>query len=151
VRQYLESRQLHPYGDRDGPQGVLQVPSAGVRCLFISLPVVCSGYLIQYIFTGIAYANYSRGHHFPSRDAYDSFYGILLRVVDIAFEDLAAYIQQLLVNHLRDTMSARNPPSGTRRTGLVHVAGTAFVNNMGVEVDWRDFKKNVPPHQLWRH
>ena len=37
---------------------------------------------------------------------YDEFYSIVLRVVDIAFEDFASLVQTLLVEHIRKTMSA---------------------------------------------
>ena len=37
---------------------------------------------------------------------YDEFYTIVLRVVDIAFEDFASLVQTLLVEHIRKTMSA---------------------------------------------
>ena len=51
--------------------------------------------------SGIAAVNYSHVCYFPSRAMYDEFYTILLRVVDIAFEDFADLVLNLLVEHLR--------------------------------------------------
>jgi hypothetical protein len=101
VQQHPGIRQLHPRGVRYGPQ---RMQMSSPRCLFISY--VCCGCLIQNIFTGIAAANYSHVHHFPSRAAYDTFYGHLLRLVNCAFLDLAPYFQRILVNHLRMHVSA---------------------------------------------
>ncbi len=53
------------------------------------------------LFTGIATANYSHVSYFPSRAAYDEFYAIMLSVVMIAFEEFAAFIQDLVVQYLR--------------------------------------------------
>ena len=56
--------------------------------------------------SGIAAVNYSHMCYFPSRAMYDEFYTILLRVVDIAFEEFADLVQKVLVEHLRKTISA---------------------------------------------
>ena len=51
--------------------------------------------------SGIPASNYSHVSYFPSRDNYDEFYGFIIRVVNIAFEKFATYVQALLVQHLR--------------------------------------------------
>ena len=81
-----------------------------------------------------------------------------MRVVDIAFEDLAAYIlraatacQQLLVNHLRVSVSAESANwhetywTGARGRYCLCHSTHGGTKNMGVEVDWRDFKRICPP------
>ena len=56
--------------------------------------------------SGIAAVNYSHMCYFPSRAMYEEFYTILLRVVDIAVKEFADLVQNLLVEHLRKTISA---------------------------------------------
>jgi hypothetical protein len=75
-----------------------------------------------------------------------------LRVCNLAFIDLAPYFQALLVNHLRMNVSAESADwyetywTGARgRYCLCHSTHGGTNNNMGVEVDWRDFKEICPP------
>ncbi len=53
----------------------------------------------MFLLAGIAATstNYSHVKFFPSRGAYDAFYEIMLRVVNIASEEFAAYVQELAV------------------------------------------------------
>jgi hypothetical protein len=44
----------------------------------------------MFLLAGIAAADYSHVKYFPSRGAYDAFYEIMLRVVNIASEEFAA-------------------------------------------------------------
>jgi hypothetical protein len=74
-----------------------------------------------------------------------------LRLVNLAFIELAPYFQQLLVNHLRMHVSADSADwyetywTGARgRYCLCHSTHGGTNNNMGVEVDWRNFKKICP-------
>jgi hypothetical protein len=90
-------------------------------------------------------------HHFPTRADYDAFYTILLRLVNIAFEDFARYVQALIVNHLLMNVSAHASEwyetywTGARgRYCICHSTHGGTNNNMGTEVDWRDFKKICP-------
>ena len=80
----------------------MQKPSA--RYVFLA----CFWYVMSLIcyVAGIAASTYSHVSYFPSRAMYDEFYTIVLRVVDIAFEDFASLVQSLLVEHIRKTMSA---------------------------------------------
>ncbi len=50
---------------------------------------------------GFAVANYSHVGYFPCSAVYDIFYGILLRVTDIAVLSFASLAQNLLVDFLR--------------------------------------------------
>jgi hypothetical protein len=58
-------------------------------CLYFTYPFA---WLIIFLRAGIAAANYSHFKYFPSRAAYDAFYEIMLRVVNIASEEFAAYV-----------------------------------------------------------
>ena len=118
--------------------------------MFLACSWVCLS-LICYV-SGIAASNYSHVCYFPSRAMYDEFYTIVLRVVDIAFEDFASLVQTLLVEHIRKTMSADAATwykewwTGAKgRYCLCHATHGGTNNNMGVEVDWRDIKKLCPP------
>ena len=51
--------------------------------------------------SGIDVANYSHVHNSPVRENYDVFYELIICVVKIAFEKLATFVQELLVQHLR--------------------------------------------------
>ncbi len=57
--------------------------------------------IVLLLFPGIIASNYSHVKYFPSRAAYDAFYEIILRVVNIASEDFAAYAQFSVVRYLR--------------------------------------------------
>ena len=102
---------------------------------------------------GIAAANYSHVGYFPGpgREEYDKYYTVLLRIVDIAFEPFAERMQQLLVERLtalseRTGAWFRDNWTGARgRYCLCHSTHGGSNNNMGVEVDWRDFKKICSP------
>ena len=100
---------------------------------------------------GIAASNYSHVKYFPSRAAYDAFYEIILRVVNIAFEDFADYAQFLVVRYLRSVSDEaanwfEEWWTGARgRYCLCHAMHGGTNNNMGIEVDWRDIKKLCPP------
>ena len=100
--------------------------------------------------TGIAAANYSHVNYFQSRDLYDEFYGILLRIVKIAVASFAVSAQNLLIAYLEviDPPAAvwyRDNWCGERgRYCLCHAGYGGSNNNMGVEVDWRDIKKLCP-------
>lgn len=97
--------------------------------------------------SGISAANYSHVHFFPERANYDEFYELVIRLVKIAFEPLAEYAQELLVQHLRTRFGNRPADwyeeywTGARgRYCLAHCMHGGTNNNMGVEVDWRDIK-----------
>ena len=113
----------------------MQKPSA--RYVFLACSWVCLS-LICYV-SGIAASNYSHVCYFPSRAMYDEFYTIVLRVVDIAFEDFASLVQTLLVEHIRKTMSADAATwykewwTGAKgRYCLCHATHGGTNNNMGV-------------------
>ena len=102
--------------------------------------------------SGIAASNYSHVGYFPSRAAYDDFYSIALRVVDIARTPFAEYVQQLLVQYLAAKVSGQTSAwydqfwTGAKgRYCLCHATHGGTNNNMGIEVDWRDIKKICPP------
>ncbi len=67
--------------------------------LYISVRM--ANYCFLLLLPGISASNYSHVKYFPSRAAYDAFYEIIVRVVNIAFEDFAAYAQWLVVRYLR--------------------------------------------------
>ena len=73
----------------------MQKPSA--RYVFFACYLVCMSLICSV--SGIAASNYSHVCHFPTLAMYDEFYTIVLRVVDIAFEDFADLVQNLLVEH----------------------------------------------------
>ena len=101
--------------------------------------------------SGIPASNYSQVSYFPSRENYDEFYGFIIRVVNIAFEKFATFVQALLVQHLRtfgDKPAEWYEEWWTGARGcycLCHCMHGGTNNNMGVEVDWRDIKKLCPP------
>jgi hypothetical protein len=104
------------------------------------------------VISGIAASNYSHVGYFPSRAAYDDFYSIALRVVDIARTPFAEYVQQLLVQYLAAKVSGQTSAwydqfwTGAKgRYCLCHATHGGTNNNMGIEVDWRDIKKICPP------
>ena len=101
--------------------------------------------------SGIAASNYSHVGYFPSRAAYDDFYSIALRVVDIARTPFAEYVQLLLVQYLAAKVSGQTSAwfeqfwTGAKgRYCLCHATHGGTNNNMGIEVDWRDIKKICP-------
>ncbi len=59
----------------------------------------CS-YHSRLVLSGIPVSNYSHVSYFPSRENYDEFYAFIIRVVNIAFEKFATFVQALLVRHL---------------------------------------------------
>ena len=106
--------------------------------------------------SGIAAANSSQPQYFDGserRDDYDLFYEQLLRVKDIAVLPFADIAQLLLVAWVREVLGqprAANWVEGTwtgeyGRWSLAHAGYAGSNNNMGQEVDWRDFKQEVPP------
>ncbi len=101
--------------------------------------------------SGIPASNYSQVSYFPLRENYDEFYGFIIRVVNIAFEKFATFVQALLVQHLR-TFGDKQAEwyeewwTGARgRYCLCHCMHGGTNNDMGVEVDWRYIKKICPP------
>ncbi len=90
---------------------------------------------------GIAAANYSHVKYFPSRAAYDAFYQIMLHVVNIASEEFAKYVQELVVHYLRTVGDEaanwfEEWWTGARgRYCLCHAMHGGTNNNMRVEVD----------------
>jgi hypothetical protein len=52
------------------------------------------------VLSGIPASNYSHVSYFPSYENYDESYGFIIRVVNIAFEKFATFVQALLVLHL---------------------------------------------------
>jgi hypothetical protein len=105
--------------------------------LFYIVPHVPTLYYV----TGIAAANYSHVNYFPSSEAYNAFYRILFRVVDISFETFATYLLSLFVEHLR-TVNAQSAGwyeewwTGARgRYCICHSTHGGTNSNMGVEGD----------------
>jgi uncharacterized protein (DUF2237 family) len=100
---------------------------------------------------GIAAANYAHVGYFPSRDAYDDFYEILTGVVDIGIISFKDYVIKAFVEYLRthaDDASAdwfeQNWTGPRGRYCLCDAGYAGSNNNMGIEVDWRDIKKQCP-------
>jgi hypothetical protein len=106
---------------------------------------------IQFLAAGMAAANYSHVGYFQCHKEYDDDYELLLRIVDIAREDFATRMQDLLVDHLTGISESTGKwfkENWTGRRGrycLCHATHGGSNNNMGVEVDWRDVKKNCAP------
>ncbi len=101
--------------------------------------------------SGIPASTYSHVSYFRSRENYEEFYGFITRVVNIAFEKFATFVQALLVLHLR---TFGNKPAkwyeewwtgACGRYCLCHCMHGGTNNNMRVEVAWRDIKKLCPP------
>ena len=113
---------------------------------FLTILIICM------FCTGIATANYSHVKYFPSRQLYDDFYSVLLRVVKIGVESFAPVVQQKLVDKLfhvdpsgKSGAWYRDFWTGARgRYCACHAGYCGSNNNMGVEVDWRDVKKICP-------
>ena len=112
-------------------------------------------------YSGIAAAISSQLQYFDCRDGserrddYDLFYEQLLRVKDIAvlpFADIAQLLFKLVawVCEVLGQPRAANWVEGTwtgeyGRWALAHAGYAGSNNNMGQEVDWRDFKQEVLP------
>jgi hypothetical protein len=101
---------------------------------------------------GIAASHYSHVHHFPNREAYDDFYSIVEQLVDVGVPTFKDYAVKSLVSYLREHISDKAADwyeeywTGPRGKYCLCDAGYAGSNNnMGMEVDWRDIKKQVPP------
>ena len=85
-----------------------------------------------------------------AREKYDEFYEHVLKVKNIMIEKFAEHAQALLVDYicnvLKQPRAAETWWTGDRgRYCLAHAGYGGSNNNMGVEVDWRDVKKLVPP------
>ena len=88
-----------------------------------------------------------------AREKYDDFYEQVLRVKNIMIEKFAEHAQALLADYIRNVLKQPRAAewfetwwTGDRgRYCLAHAGYGGSNNNMGVEVDWRDVKKLVPP------
>ena len=95
-------------------------------------------------------------HHFEgvdTRGRYDGFYKQAIRVTNISILSFAEHVQSLLVDYIRNVLQQSGAADRFRtwwtgdrgRYCLAHAGYGGSNNNMGVEVDWRDVKKLVPP------
>ena len=73
----------------------------------------------------IAAANYSHIQYFPDSSAYDQFYEIMLRVVDIAHLEFATNVQDLVISYLCGV--SEGTAVWFEKIDLAHVANTVFV------------------------
>ena len=90
-------------------------------------------------------------HQFPNRDAYDDFYTIMEQFVDIGVASFKEFAVKALLSYLRTQVNDESAAwfesywSGPRGRYCLCDAGYAGTNNnMGMEVDWRDIKEQVP-------
>ncbi len=91
-------------------------------------------------------------HHFQNREANDDFYSIVEQLVDGGVPTFKDYAVKSLLSYLSEHISDKAAdwyeeywtcPSGKYCLCDAGYAGSN--NNMGMEVDWRDIKKQVPP------
>ena len=100
---------------------------------------------------GIPASQYSHLKYFPSVDAYNDYYDIVVDICDIGVESFAVRAQTMLVDYLRtnygDSVAdwCRDFWTAARgRMCLAHSRYGGCNNNMGVEVAWRDIKHLCP-------
>jgi hypothetical protein len=86
--------------------------------------------------------------HFPSVEAYNDYYDIVVDTCDIGVEDFATRAQYMLVDSLRPIYGDEVAHwcrdfwmASRRRMCLCHGRYAGCNNNMGVEVSWCDIKK----------
>ena len=100
---------------------------------------------------GIVASHYLHVHQFLIREAYDDFYAIMEQFVDIGVDSFKEFAVKALLSYLRIHVNDESAAwfesywSGPRGRYCLCYAGYAGSNNnMGMEVDWRDIKEQVP-------
>ena len=90
-------------------------------------------------------------HQFPKCEAYDDFYTIMEQFVDIGVASFKEFAVKALLSYLSTHVSDESAAwfesykSGLRgRYCLCNAGYAGSNNNMGMEVDWRDIKEQVP-------
>ncbi len=101
---------------------------------------------------GIAALHYSHVHHFPNREAYDDFYSIVEQLVNVGVPTFKDYAVKSLLSYLREHISDKAADwyeeywtGPSEKYCLCDTGYAGSNNNMGMDVDWRDIKKQVPP------
>jgi hypothetical protein len=108
--------------------------------------ICCSGIAAH----GYHHVNYFDG---PKRQEHDYFYGKALQVMDVNVLSFASHVQALPVDYIHNRLVQPRAAElfcewWTRPRGrwtLAHAGHAGSNNTMGVEVDWRDMKRLVPP------